>query len=452
MSDTHEDLLAELKWLRHNQADLDLRLRRVEDSLVFRGLRAVGTFYQSNFRSEGSGSVESYRAWARSHLRRGNAAIAQSLLDVLHADYVTESPVGVMLEPDALGRAAEAIQVTQPALIYFDHQIIDESGDPVRPVFKPDWSPVLAESCDYMGPFVLKSREPRQGILHIPHIGYSVRAGLTQREIYVSPSTYPLVSILICTRNADLLARCLSALRARTVYPSLEIIVIHHMGSEHDEDIGELARQGGARIVPFTGAFNFSVMNNLGARAANGEILLFLNDDVEPLEAKWLERMAGRLERAETGVVGAKLLYYNGSIQHAGLVTWEMGGAGHPGRFLESSTNWPWLDMTREVTAVTGACLALRRADFEIVGGFDPIFPVNFNDVDLCLRLREHGLMTILETGAVLQHDEGQTRSSGVSFEERRLFYLRWYGRLEKTDPFYSPNLVQNDESLGLRE
>jgi len=108
--------------------------------------------------------------------------------------------------------------------------------------------------------------------------------------------------------------------------------------------------------------------------------------------------------------------------------------------------------MTREVTAVTGACLAIRRTDFEGVDGFDATFPVNYNDVDLCLRLQERGLSTIYEAGAVLQHDESQTRTAGVSFEERRRFFLRWHTRLEHTDPFYSPHLSQNDESLRLRD
>jgi GT2 family glycosyltransferase len=129
-----------------------------------------------------------------------------------------------------------------------------------------------------------------------------------------------------------------------------------------------------------------------------------------------------------------------------------MGGAGHPGRFLTNSSYWPWLNVAREVTAVTGACLAIRRASFDAVGGFDPAFPVNFNDVDLCLRLQENGFRVIYEAGAVLQHDESQTRAAGVHFEERRKFFLRWHRRLERTDPYYSPHLSQNDESLSLRD
>jgi GT2 family glycosyltransferase len=477
LPEREDDLLSELKWLRHNQADLDARLQRVEASLIFRLLRKIGTFYQTNFQIHGSGSIEEYRGWTRQHLGTGpkynpawtyqpliciriEGEVPASLraqtygrwtLDITEADYVAELPANIVLEPDVLARAVAAMQQNQPGTIYFDHQLIDDSGDPLEPVFKPDWSPALAESCNYMGEFVLRSKEQREGTLHIPEIGYSTRSRVQFHENPPVPKSHPLVSVLICTRNAELLARCLSSLRANTNYPAIETIIIHHVGSEHDARIAELVRESNAHRVPYNGAFNFSAMNNLGAQSAKGEILLFLNDDVEPLDPRWLERMVAQLERASTGAVGAKLLYYNGSIQHAGLVTWEMGGAGHPGRFLTTSEYWPWLNATREVTAVTGACLAIRRSDFTAIGSFDPIFPNNYNDVDLCLRLKDRGLSTILEATAILQHDEGQTRSTGVSFEERRKFFLRWHHCLEQTDPYYNPHLSQNDESLSLR-
>jgi len=356
-----DELLAEFKWLRHNQADLDARLQRVEDSVVFRFLRSIGTFYQSNFQSLGAASEEEYRGWTTRHLGNGPAYNAsweyQPIIgirsegpalqeqtyphcstEINGADYVADLPAGVILEPEVLVRAVAAIQMYQPGLIYFDHQIVDESGDPLRPVFKPDWSPVLSDACDYTGSFTMRSTVPREGVLHIPHIGYSSRSPLNIRDSLPSPTKTPLVSLIVCTRNADLLARCLSSVRSNTNYPDLEIIVVHHSGSEHDGRIVELVREANARRVVFRGAFNFSSMNNKGAHAAKGELLLFLNDDVEPLDPNWLSRMVARLERPETGAVGAKLLYPNGSIQHAGLVTWEMGGAGHPGRFYREAS------------------------------------------------------------------------------------------------------------------
>jgi GT2 family glycosyltransferase len=468
-------LLAELKWLRHNQAALDARLQRVEESVVFRALRAIGTFYQAHFHSEALGDENAYAEWAARHMRNRLAPDPawgyQPLIGIVpcggdlrsveaqnyknweidsgRAEYVAELAEGVVLAPDALSRAVAAMQGARPGCVYFDHEI---AGERLRPVFKPDWSPVLMESCDYMGDFTVHTREPRNGMVHVPHVCYSTRSGLSFRDAAFVPEGKPVVSILICTRNGELLTRCLAALRAKTDYQPVEIVVVHHTGSGDDERIIKAAANAGAAVVPFSGAFNFSGMNNLGARAAKGDIVLFLNDDVEPLDSIWLERMVAHLERAETGAVGAKLLYPNGTIQHAGIVTWEMDGAGHIGRNMTASEYWPWLNCTREVTAVTGACLAIRRADFEAVGGFDPAFPVNFNDVDLCLRLREKGLSVIFDAGAVLQHDEGQTRARGVSFEERRRFFLRWHELLERTDPFYSPNLVQNIETVELRD
>jgi GT2 family glycosyltransferase len=476
VNEPEASLLTELKWLRHNQAALDARLQRVEDSIIFRTLRAIGTFYQTSFAIEGPTSG-TYRDWAARHVRNylepdsnwayqplisvtsknGDIASlkAQSYsnweVDSELGEYVAELPAGVVLAPDALARAVAAMQGTLPGCIYFDHEIVDENGEAIRPVFKPDWSPVLMESCDYLGSFVLRSRTPREGVVHVPRVAYSTRSRPRIKEAAVASASRPPVSIVICSRNADLLTRCLAAARARTDYSPIEFVVVHHRGSSDDDAIVRSVEDAGGVRVPFDGSFNFSTMNNLGAQNAKGEIILFLNDDVEPIESNWLARMAARLERPETGAVGARLLYPNGTIQHAGVATWEMDGAGHPGRNMTNSQYWPWLNATREVTAVTGACIAVRREDFDAIGGFDPEFPVNFNDVDLCMRLRQRGLSVIIEAGATLQHDESRTRARGVHFEERRRFFLRWHEQLERTDPFYNPNLVQNNENLGLR-
>lgn len=475
MNEPDEDLHAELKWLRHNQSALDARLQRVENSRIFRSLRAIGTFYQSYFQNDAFLPARAYRDWAMRHPRTqlppDPAWTYQPLITVLsqggdleslraqtytnweldgnRGDYVAELRPGVVLAPDALARAVATMQGEIPASIYFDHEI---AGEAPRPIFKPDWSPILRESCDYPGEFVLKSREPRPSLTHVPHIAYSTRTPLRIQTTDPIPTRTPLVSVVICSRNADLLSRCLSAFRSKTDYPATEILIVHHTGSTDDDRIVQLAQESAAQRIAFSGPFNFSEMNNRGAQRARGEIILFLNDDVEPLEARWLHRMAARLERPETGAVGAKLLYPNGTIQHAGIVTWEIDGAGHPGRFMTGSEFWPWLDTAREVTAVTGACLAMRRSDFQSLGGFDPAFPINFNDVDLCLRLWQRGLSVVVETSAVLQHDEGRTRTVGVGFEERRRFFLRWHEFVQKTDPYYNPHLVQNNENLSLRE
>lgn len=467
----------ELQWLIHHQSALDARLQRVEESLVFRTLRAVGTFYQTHFASDTGRSAQAWSAWFSRHLP---AAIApdplwayQPVIDITadggdletlrsqtyahweiggtSGDYTAELRPGTKLSPHTLAYAVRAMQGEKPGRIYFDHQQLDESGEPLRPVFKPDWSPTLIASCDYLGDFILTAREPREGTVHIPEVLYSTTRSLQLRAPERPARATPTVSILICTRNAGLLSRCLASLRGKTDYSFLEVLVVHHTGSADDAEIERIAADHGAARIPFAGPFNFSVMNNLGAEAATGELLVFLNDDVEPLEANWLGRLAGWFHDASVGAVGAKLLYPNGAIQHAGIATWIVDGAGHPGRNLTGGTYWPWLNVSREVTAVTGACLCLRRVDFQRIGGFNPDFPVNYNDVDLCLRLREQGLSVIYDAGAVLQHDESRTRARGVTYEERRRFFLLWAARLQQVDPFYSPHLAQNNENLSLR-
>jgi GT2 family glycosyltransferase len=205
------------------------------------------------------------------------------------------------------------------------------------------------------------------------------------------------------------------------------------------------------RKLYYEGEFNFARMNNLGAREAQGNWLVFLNDDVTPLEPGWLTELARHVARTEVGVVGARLLYPSGAIQHAGMVTGMMGGVGHSHRDTFGSPYWRWPDLTRNISAVTGACLAIRRSLFEELGGMDEEFPVNFNDVDLCLRARARGYEVIYEPSAVLRHDESQTRTPGVRWRERQRWRAKWPDLGTGEDPFYSPHLRVDREDASLR-
>lgn len=263
----------------------------------------------------------------------------------------------------------------------------------------------------------------------------------------------PLVSLIICSRSPRLLRQCLSAIAKCTDYAQRQIVVVQHMAGQEDA-MEKLLSGSTVKRVCYEGAFNFSRMNNLGAEAASGEILVFLNDDVEPLNPSWLYRLAAQAQRPDVGVAGARLFYPAGTLQHAGIAIGIGDGCGHPGRNSNATSYWNWTNMTRDVSAVTGACLAICKELFQQLGGFDQSFPVNYNDTDLCLRVRKAGYRIVLDAGAVLRHYECQTRKGGVSSGERGQWYDRWSTELDQGDSFYSPHLTQvrEDASLGFKK
>jgi GT2 family glycosyltransferase len=259
----------------------------------------------------------------------------------------------------------------------------------------------------------------------------------------------PLVSIIICSRNPKLLAKCLRSLASHTGYSHRELIVIRHEGAP-SPGFDSVLNRFGATGIRYTGAFNFARMNNAGVEAAHGDQLLFLNDDVQALQSDWLEYLVAHVQRPEIAAAGAKLVYPSGAIQHAGIATGIMEGAGHPGRGLFRSDEYPWLDLTRNVSAVTGACLGIRKSVFRELAGFDEVFPVNYNDVDLCLRARQAGYLIVLEPRAVLRHDECRSRTRGTRYEERERFYDRWGDVLNAPDPYYSPLFDRATEKIRI--
>ena len=259
----------------------------------------------------------------------------------------------------------------------------------------------------------------------------------------------PRVSIVVCSRNSKLLSRFLRALDRTWRNHECQIVMVHHQVGA-DAEMDKVLRQCRCEVVPFREEFNFARMNNLGATASEGGVLFFLNDDVMPVTEDWMDLLLGHLERPDVGAVGAKLIYPQGAIQHAGIVLGMMEGAGHLGRGIFRSDLWRWLDQTRNVSAVTGACLGMRRALFKELGGFDEGFPVNYNDVDLCLRARKAGYEVIYEPRAVLRHDECQTRIPGTRRDERERFHRRWAELLNKPDPYYNPQLSLATEDIRL--
>jgi GT2 family glycosyltransferase len=237
------------------------------------------------------------------------------------------------------------------------------------------------------------------------------------------------ISVIIPTRDqAELLERCLHSLRDRSTYPDYEILIIDN-GTTEPKTLRLLEGLEWAintRVLKYPGPFNFSAMINRGAEEAKGSILCLLNNDTEVISAEWMETMAAELMKEGVGVVGALLLFPNGSIQHAGDV---VGGRACV-RHLDST---PGMD-AYDVEAVTGACLMTRRDLFLRLGGLDEVnFPVAFNDTDYCLRVREAGQRIICTPRARLLHHEMKTR--GRTWKpwdlirlrrEKRDFRRRW--------------------------
>jgi GT2 family glycosyltransferase len=273
------------------------------------------------------------------------------------------------------------------------------------------------------------------------------------------PATAPKVSIIVPTRDRlDLLRPCIdSLLRSAPRYPGpLEIIVVDNDSVDvatHDylAALGGTSRSlGGAaqvRVERFAGPFNWSAINNAAARHAQGEVLIFLNNDTVVLTEDWCVELTANALRPGVGAVGARLLYADGTLQHAGVVLGVEGVAGHDsvGEGPEQGGYFGRSHLQRSAAAVTGACLATRRDLFEQVGGFDDIdFKVAFNDVDYCLRLRAAGHAVIYNPFAVLYHFESKSRGHDLSEvkqaryrAEVAIFRARWR-HIVDDDPYYN--------------
>lgn len=262
------------------------------------------------------------------------------------------------------------------------------------------------------------------------------------------PDPPPLVSVIVPTRDRlDLLRRCLESLRDATAWPNLEILVADNdsRAPETRAYFRVLAGEG-ARIVACPGPFDFAGMNNRAAAQARGSLLAFVNNDVEAFEPGWLRGMVREALRPEIGAVGAKLLDGEGRIQHGGIVLGTGGLVTHAHRHFpgDAAGYGMRLRATHAVSAVTAACLVIEARKFHAVGGFDARnFAVDFNDVDLCLRLAEAGYRTLMVPGAVLHHREGASRTRSPEAQgrhEREIAALRMrWGPLLSQDPHYHP-------------
>ena len=284
----------------------------------------------------------------------------------------------------------------------------------------------------------------------------------TYRLIYPVPDPAPLVSLLIPTRDeCEILARCISSIVDKTTYSNYEILILDNQSRDPEtlDYLFSIQQKENIRVIPYDYPFNFSAINNFGARQAKGEVLGLVNNDVEVISPDWLTEMVSHTIRPGTGCVGAKLYYPDGRIQHAGVILGIGGVAGHSHKYFQKSSYgyFSRLLLTQNVSAVTAACLLVRKRIFDQVNGLDEKnLAIAFNDVDFCLKVREAGYRNVWTPYAELVHHESISRGGEDSAEKidrfnRETQYMKrkWKNVLSQ-DPYYSPHLSREKEDFSI--
>lgn len=273
----------------------------------------------------------------------------------------------------------------------------------------------------------------------------------------------PLVSILIPNRDQkETLEKCLNSIWEKSTYKNYEILIVENNSSSPEifDYYREIEKRPGVRILTWKEGFNYSAINNFGEKSAAGDYLLFLNNDVEVINPGWIEELLGNCQRKEVGIVGAKLYYPDDTIQHAGTVIGIGGIAGHA--FLNmprSRTGYLHkASLQMDLSAVTAACMMMKRQVFKQLGGFEERLSVAFNDVDLCLRTVQAGYLVVYNPEVELYHYESKSRGAEDSEEKVRRFQeeiefmrCRWMDLLKKGDPYYNRNLTLSKWNYSLR-
>jgi len=457
----------------------------------------------------------------------GIAAASNTALAMATGEYICFLDHDDTLAPHTLAYVCEVVNYQPDAdLIYSDEDKIDSQGNRFEPFFKPEWSPDLLGSENYIGhltilrrdlldkvggfrstfdgsqdyDLVLRASEIAAKIVHIPRVLYHWRAGVASTATALENKSYTVlaaeralaeycqrsgsnarvdanlvrgrwrlrypipkgtrVSIIIASGGkADVLATNLKSIFSKTTYADYEVVVIDN-GKHYDvEQLVSGLKSGFHRLRYIdwrNKPFNYSEINNAAARNCTSPVLLFLNDDTSVIEPEWLAAMVELAVRPEVGVVGAKLLYPDGRIQHGGVVMGIYDNCGHAFKGLDGSRGhyFDFSDVIRNVSAVTGACLMTRASVFWEAGGFDEhTFAVAFNDVDLSLKIGSLGYRVLYTPHAVLYHHEAFSKTSKdlVPHPEEVAAMRRKWSQTIAADPYYSPNLTRNDEDYSLR-
>lgn len=416
---------------------------------------------------------------------------------------------GMQALPGAVERAMQVLVQTGADILYADAE--EETPSGLLPWFRPGWSPDHFLATDYTRGLFLVRAELIRALLPLPSIAHvklaAVRAArsgciyhlpevlsrvvapavdggewLQAVQVHLEQKTYPadgrqaqvaaldgtgtyrrihwplpepapMVSLIIPTRDrVDLLRTCISSIRDRTTYPHYEILVIDNQSRDPEtlQFLADEVATGHFRVLTYDAPFNFSDMNNKAAAAARGTVLGFINNDVELITPGWLEEAVGLLARPEVGAVGARLRFRNGMLQHAGVIVGVGGLAENAFQHLHANDAGYFFrtHLAGNYSAVTAATLFCRAETFLALGGFDAAnLPVAFNDVDLCLRLRERGYSIVWTPHIELYHDESISRGADLTPDRRAraakedgYIRARWRAVLP-ADPYYNPNL-----------
>lgn len=393
-------------------------------------------------------------------------------------DAARPAPHALLAMVAAVARRADA------AMVYADADEVAADGMRVAPIFKPAWNPELAAVQDLAGPLALYAgerlrRAPVAGASDVRALFGAVSADLAPREVVhvplllaqrptdsgrshatasdaarpspALPEPLPRVALVVPTRDqCALLSRCVDGLLA-SAYPRLEVVVVDNRSSEQDtlDYLARIAADPRVRILRYDQPFNYSAINNFAVSQVDADVVGLVNNDIEPIARDWLEQMLHHAVQPDVGAVGAMLYFPDDTIQHAGVIVGLGGVAGH------AFARWPRgsvgphgrLRAPQEVSAVTAACLLVRRAVYLQADGLDETLAVAFNDIDFCLRLRALGYRNVWTPHAELYHHESASRGTEDTEEKRRRFerevlaMLERWGESLRHDPAYHPAL-----------
>ncbi len=417
-----------------------------------------------------------YTAWLEEHESWRGDEVSKELRESFLKHYTLKIPADAVNDPDLVSRFALYAAGKDYDLIYCDEDVI-QNGKRINPWFKPDYSPDTALSCDYIGELKAVGREYEKRVqngdpalapgrvCHIPEVLYHAskeRLSFSKDQKEPVPEqaeagfNQRLSMIMLSKDHPDMFRTCVNSLITSGLPEKTELVLIDNGSSGQNRIAYEkMTEEYGIRYYYRPMPFNYSALCNLGARMSGGDLLLFLNDDIEaPEEAKgFLSRLCCTAEREHVGAAGIKLLYPGTDrIQHCGITILKSGPSHKLCGYDDFAVYGHGVNRTdMDVAAVTGACLCIRREVFFEAGGFDEELPVAYNDVDLCLRLLYQGLYNVSLNSIYLYHHESATRTDDRSDlksyarlkADRLYFEDKHEAFIKEGDPFYSPNLTR---------